>query len=77
MKHYLFILLTAQFILSLSATKGYAANLTEDSHEYIMSDQGKVTVEKDIFGNTIIKDEKGNKKTIKKDIFGNKVIENY
>lgn len=30
---------------------------------------------KDIFGNTVIEDNKGNKKTISKDIFGNTVIE--
>ena len=32
-------------------------------------------LQKDIFGNTIIEDDKGNRTTIKKDIFGNEIIE--
>ena len=32
------------------------------------------TIEEDIFGNTIIRDDKGNRKTIEEDIFGNTII---
>ena len=35
------------------------------------------TIKKDIFGNTIIEDNKGHKQIIKKDIFGNSTIEDY
>ena len=34
-----------------------------------------ISFPKDIFGNTIIEDDKGNRTTIKKDIFGNEIIE--
>ena len=34
----------------------------------LKSTQKKKTVKKDILGNTVIEDDKGNKKTIKKDI---------
>ena len=37
----------------------------------LKSTQKKKTVKKDILGNTVIEDDKGNKKTIKKDIFDN------
>lgn len=74
MKKILLILISAQFILAPQLIKSYAAN---DSHEYIEVNQKRETVKKDIFGNTIIEDEKGNKKTIKKDIFDNIIIEDY
>ena len=35
------------------------------------------SIKKDIFGNQIIEDSKGNRKIIKKDIFGNTIIEKY
>ena len=43
----------------------------------LKSTQKKKTVKKDILGNTVIEDDKGNKKTIKKDIFDNIFIEDY
>ncbi len=75
MKKILFILFVAQFILAPYIIKGYGANLVEDNYEYSGVDQGRETVEKDILGNIIIRDDKGNRTTIKKDIFGNEIIE--
>ena len=75
MKKILFILFVAQFILAPYIIKGYGANLVEDNYEYSGVNQGRKTVEKDIFGNIIIRDDKGNRKTITKDIFGNTIIE--
>lgn len=72
MKKIFLILIAAQFILAPQIIKSYGAN---DSHEYFEVNQKRVTVKKDIFGNTIIEDDKGNKKTIKKDIFGKYTIE--
>lgn len=75
MKKILFILFVAQFILAPYIIKGYGANLVEDNYEYSGVVQGRETVEKDILGNIIIRDDKGNRTTIKKDIFGNEIIE--
>ena len=75
MKKILFILFVAQFILAPYIIKGYGANLVEDNYEYSGVDQGRETVEKDILGNIIIRDDKGNRTTIRKDIFGNEIIE--
>ena len=75
MKKILFILFVAQFILAPYIIKGYGANLVEDNYEYSGVDQERETVEKDILGNIIIRDDKGNRTTIKKDIFGNEIIE--
>ena len=75
MKKILFILFVAQFILAPYIIKGYGANLVEDNYEYSGVDQGRETVEKDILGNIIIRDDKGNRTTIKKDIFVNEIIE--
>lgn len=75
MKKILFILFVAQFILAPYIIKGYGANLVEDNYEYSGVAQGRETVEKDILGNNIIRDDKGNRTTIKKDIFGNEIIE--
>ena len=72
MKKIILILIAVQFILAPQITKSYGTN---DSHEYFKVNQKRETVKKDIFGNIIIEDEKGNKKTIKKDIFGDIVIE--
>lgn len=72
MKKIILILIAVQFILAPQITKIYGTN---DSHEYFKVNQKRETVKKDIFGNIIIEDEKGNKKTIKKDIFGDIVIE--
>ena len=77
MKKILFILFVAQFILAPYIIKGYGANLVEDNYEYSGVAQGRETVEKDILGNIIIRDDKGHGKIIKKDIFGNTVIEEY
>ena len=49
MKKILFILFVAQFILAPYIIKGYGANLVEDNYEYSGVDQGRETVEKDIF----------------------------
>ena len=70
MKKILFILFATQFILAPYIIKSYGANLIEDNYEYSGVNQGRKTVEKDIFGNIIIRDDKGNRKTIEKDIFG-------
>lgn len=70
MKKILFILFVAQFILAPYIIKGYGANLVEDNYEYSGVDQGRETVEKDILGNIIIRDDNGNRKTIEKDILG-------
>ena len=74
MKKILFILFATQFILAPYIIKSYGANLIEDNYEYSGVNQGRKTVEKDIFGNIIIRDDKGNRKTIEKDIFGNITI---
>ena len=74
-KKILFILFVSQFILAPYIIKGYGANLVEDNYEYSGVAQGRETVEKDILGNIIIRDDKGNRTTIKKDIFGNEIIE--
>ena len=74
MKKILFILFVAQFILAPYIIKGYGANLVEDNYEYSGVDQGRETVEKDILGNIIIRDDNGNRKTIEKDILGNIII---
>lgn len=71
MKKILFILAFVQFVLAPQVIKSYSVN----SHEYSKINQRKQTVTKDIFGNTVIEDSRGNKKTIKKDIFGDTVIE--
>ena len=57
MKKILFILFVAQFILAPYIIKGYGANLVEDNYEYSGVDQGRETVEKDILGNIIIRDD--------------------
>lgn len=75
MKKILFILFAAQFVLAPYMTKSYGARTVEENHEYSMGDQGKRTVKKDILGNIIIEDDRGNRKTVKKDIFGNLTIE--
>ena len=75
MKKILFILFATQFILAPYIIKSYGANLIEDNYGYSGVNQERKTVEKDIFGNIIIRDDKGNRKTIKKDIFGNTIIE--
>ena len=75
MKKILFILFATQFILAPYIIKSYGANLIEDNYEYSGVNQERKTVEKDIFGNIIIRDDKGNRKTIEKDIFGNEIIE--
>ena len=72
MKKILFILFVAQFILAPYIIKGYGANLVEDNYEYSGVDQGRETVEKDILGNIIIRDDNGNRKTIEKDILDRK-----
>ena len=74
MKKILFILFATQFILAPYIIKGYGANLVEDNYEYSGVDQGRETVEKDILGNIIIRDDNGNRKTIEKDILGNIII---
>ena len=74
MKKILFILFVAQFILAPYIIKGYGANLVEDNYEYSGVAQGRETVEKDILGNIIIRDDNGNRKTIEKDILGNIII---
>ena len=74
MKKILFILFVAQFILAPYIIKGYGANLVEDNYEYSGVDQGRETVEKDILGNIIIRDDNGNRKTIEKDTLGNIII---
>ena len=74
MKKILFILFATQFILAPYIIKSYGANLIEDNYEYSGVNQGRKTVEKDIFGNIIIRDDKGNRKTIEEDIFGNITI---
>lgn len=56
MKKILFILFVAQFILAPYIIKGYGANLVEDNYEYSGVAQGRETVEKDIFGNTVIEE---------------------
>lgn len=73
-KKILLILITAQFIIAPQIIKSFGAN---NSHEYLEVNQKKKTVKKDILGNTVIEDDKGNKKTIKKDIFDNIIIEDY
>lgn len=77
MKKILFILFIAQFVLTSCIIKGHGANIVEDNNEYSEVNQGRETVEKDILGNIIIRDDKGHRKIIKKDIFGNTVIEDY
>ena len=74
MKKILFILFATQFILAPYIIKSYGANLIEDNYEYSGVNQERKTVEKDIFGNIIIRDDKGNRKTIEEDIFGNTII---
>ena len=59
MKKILFILFATQFILAPYIIKSYGANLIEDNYEYSGVNQGRKTVEKDIFGNIIIRDDKG------------------
>lgn len=75
MKKILFILFTVQFVLAPHIMKSYSVNSIEDSYEYSIVNQGKKTVKKDIWDNTIIEDDNGNKITIKKDILGNTIIE--
>ena len=50
MKKILFILFATQFILAPYIIKSYGANLIEDNYEYSGVNQGRKTVEKDIFG---------------------------
>ena len=75
MKKILFILFTVQFILIPQITGSYGANSIGNNHGYSVTNQGKKTIKKDIFGDTVIENNKGYKKTIKTDIFGNKIIE--
>ena len=56
MKKILFILFATQFILAPYIIKSYGANLIEDNYEYSGVNQGRKTVEKDIFGNIIIRE---------------------
>ena len=76
MKKILFILFTVQFILIPRITGSYGANSIGNNHGHSVTNQGKKTIKKDIFGDTVIEDNQGNRKTIKKDIFGYTVIEN-
>lgn len=76
MKKILFILFTVQFILIPRITGSYGANSIGNNHGHSVTNQGKKTIKKDIFGDTVIEDNRGNRKSIKKDIFGNTVIEN-
>lgn len=76
MKKILFILFTVQFILIPRITGSYGANSIGNNHGHSVTNQGKKTIKKDIFGDTVIEDNLGNRKSIKKDIFGNTVIEN-
>ena len=76
MKKILFILFTVQFILIPRITGSYGANSIGNNHGHSVTNQGKKTIKKDIFGDTVIEDNRGNRKTIKKDIFGDTVIEN-
>ena len=55
MKKILFILFATQFILAPYIIKSYGANLIEDNYEYSGVNQERKTVEKDIFGNIIIR----------------------
>ncbi len=75
MKKILFILFTVQFILIPRITGSYGANSIGNNHGHSVTNQGKKTIKKDIFGDTVIEDNHGNRKTIKKDIFGDTVIE--
>lgn len=75
MKKILFILFTVQFILIPRITGSYGANSIGNNHGHSVTNQGKKTIKKDIFGDTVIENNKGYKKTIKTDIFGNKIIE--
>lgn len=75
MKKILFILFTVQFILIPRITGSYGANSIGNNHGHSVTNQGKKTIKKDIFGDTVIEDNHGNRKTIKTDIFGNKIIE--
>lgn len=76
MKKILFILFTVQFILIPRITGSYGANSIGNNHGHSVTNQGKKTIKKDIFGDTVIEDNRGKRKSIKKDIFGNTVIEN-
>ena len=69
MKKILFILFTVQFILIPRITGSYGANSIGNNHGHSVTNQGKKTIKKDIFGDTVIEDNRGNRKTIKKDIF--------
>ena len=75
MKKILFILFTVQFILIPRITGSYGANSIGNNHGHSVTNQGKKTIKKDIFGDTVIEDNRGNRKSIKKDIFGNTIIE--
>ena len=74
-KKILLILIAAQFIIAPQIIKGSGAN---NSHEYIEVNPKKRKLSRKTFWeNTVIEDDKGNKKTIKKDIFDNIIIEDY
>ena len=74
MKKILFILFTVQFILIPRITGSYGANSIGNNHGHSVTNQGKKTIKKDIFGDTVIEDNHGNRKTIKKDIFVNSTL---
>ncbi|WP_294500243.1 hypothetical protein [uncultured Bacteroides sp.] len=57
MKKILFILFTVQFVLAPHIMKSYSVDSIEDSYEYSIVNQGKKTVKKDIWDNTIIEDD--------------------
>lgn len=75
-KDFIYAIRSPVCFCSLYIVKSYGANLVENTHGHSDVNQERKTIEKDIFGNTIIRDNKGNRTTIKKDIFGNTVIEN-
>ena len=64
MKKILFILFTVQFILIPRITGSYGANSIGNNHGHSVTNQGKKTIKKDIFGDTVIEDNHGNRKTI-------------
>lgn len=66
MKKILFILFTVQFILIPRITGSYGANSIGNNHGHSVTNQGKKTIKKDIFGDTVIEDNRGNRKSIKK-----------
>lgn len=74
MKKILFMLFAAQFVFAPYIVKSYGVNPVENTHGHSDVNQERKTIEKDIFGNITIRDDKGNRKTIEKDIFGNTII---